>query len=455
MNIVYIHTHDSGRVMSPYGYRTVTPHLEKFAEDSLTFENCYCAGPTCSPSRAAMLTGMYPHQSGMLGLTQRGFSIDYSKHLVQFLNRNGYHTALSGIQHESGWYLDIEGNGKRIGYQEVLTASNAGIRDEDLIYWDKKNARKACEWLKDYKGEKPFFLSYGMFSTHRVFPDKIDGEISEGMAVPPYPIHNNPDTRHDYARYLTSLKSADECFGQVLNSIRETGHMEDTVILFTTDHGLAAPYCKCTLFDSGIGVSFIMRVPGSPANGAVSQALISQVDLFPTLCDLLNLEKPEYLEGISFADRFLDPCRKSRDEIYAEINFHTSYEPARCIRTERYKYIRYYDQDYLKINKSNIDESEMKDYYMSHDLEQQIKYGEGLYDLLYDPGERNNLVGNETYLNILRDLKQRLDAQMNKTGDFLLKGHPEIQKNWKVNKKECQKASSKNPDDYISLGASK
>lgn len=107
-NVLYIHTHDSGRVLSPYGYKVPTPEIERFARSAAVFRGAYCAGPTCSPSRAAMLTGTYPHQTGMLGLAQRGFSMDYSRHLVQFLNRNGYHTVLCGIQHEAGWYLNLE-----------------------------------------------------------------------------------------------------------------------------------------------------------------------------------------------------------------------------------------------------------------------------------------------------------------------------------------------------------
>ena len=158
MNVVYLHTHDSGRVLSPYGYQVPTPNLEAFAKDAAVFRNCFCAGPTCSPSRASMLTGTYPHQNGMLGLAQRGFHLDYEKHLVRYLNRHDYHTVLCGIQHEAGWYLD-EGGGALIGYQEELTEDNSGYRQEDLVDWDINNAKKVCEWLEQDSGEKPFFFA--------------------------------------------------------------------------------------------------------------------------------------------------------------------------------------------------------------------------------------------------------------------------------------------------------
>lgn len=454
MNVLYIHTHDSGKVLSPYGYKVPTPNLERFAGDAALFRSCFCAGPTCSPSRAAMLSGTYPHQNGMLGLAQRGFSMDYDRHLVHFLNRNGYHTVLCGIQHEAGWYLDTGQGARAIGYQEEITGSNAGYRQEDLVEWDQENARAVCRWLESRNDEKPFFLSYGMYATHRRFPDKVDGEINPAFVLPPAPIPDSPETREDFARYMTSVKSADFCFGQVLDCLKRTGHLKDTIVLFTTDHGLAEPFCKCTLYDSGIGVALMMRAPGITDGGSVIDGLVSHVDVFPTLCELLKLEKPAYLEGISFAPMLRAPKETVRDEIFAEVNFHTSYEPIRCIRTERYKYIRYYDTTYLGINKSNIDESMTKDYFMERELDTQTKYREALYDLVFDTGERNNLADNAGYASIRAELAERLERHLKRTNDPILNGAIPILPGWKVNKTTCGKASSKNPDDYVSLGLS-
>lgn len=451
MNVVYLHTHDSGKVLSPYGYQVPTPNLEAFAKEAAVLRNCFCAGPTCSPSRAAMLTGTYPHQNGMLGLAQRGFQLDYEKHLVQYLNRHDYHTVLCGIQHEAGWYLD-DGGGALIGYQEELTSDNSGYRQEDLVDWDVKNAGKVCDFLEHYKGDKPFFLSYGMYATHRRYPDTIAETINPDFVLPPPPVPDSPETREDFARYMTSLQKADECVGAILDTLKRLGRMDDTIVFFTTDHGLANPFCKCTLFDSGIGVAFMIRVPGAKANGTVIDGLASHVDMFPTLCELLHLEKPDYLEGVSFVPMLEQTSSTVRDEIFAEVNFHTSYEPIRCVRTERYKYIRYYDKDYLKINRSNMDESLTKAYLTDRGLERQTKYEEGLYDLLYDTGERNNLAGSPDYQEIKKQLAARLEAHLNQTDDPIRHGAISVKARWKVNKAECETASSKNPDDYVSLG---
>ena len=138
-----------------------------------------------------------------------------------------------------------------------------------------------------------------------------------------------------------------------------------------------------------------------------------------------------------------------RDDIFAEINFHTSYEPARCVRTGRYKYIRYYDTSYLKINRSNIDESLTKDHFMERGLDEQKKEEEALYDLVYDPGERRNLAKDPEHERILLDMRARLEYYEKKTADPIQDGPIPIRPQWKVNRRACQKASSKDPKDYV------
>lgn len=452
VNLIYIHTHDSGRLFSPYGYDVPTDNLKEFANDSITFNNMYCVNPTCSPSRASLLTGIYPHQNGMLGLAQRGFSLnDIEKHLCRFLKRNNYHTVLSGVQHETGFYLNVE-DSDYLGYDEVITDEISGMDKSDLFLWDKKNAEKVCDWLNKHKGQdQNFFISFGMNCTHRPFPSKIDDSINENYVRPCSPIFNNEANRKDYAKYLTSAKYADECFGMVIEALKKTNHYEDTIILFTTDHGVAMPFNKCTLSDKGTGVSLLMRVPNSIQSGISTDMLLSQIDIYPTLCELMHLEKPDYLEGKSFAKLFTEGCEESDEEVFTEINFHTSYEPARSIRTERYKYIKYYDE-YLNINFSNLDSSEVKDFYMQNGLTEFKKEKEALYDLYYDPDEQNNLIENEHYQDIVEDLRKRLACFQKRTNDPLLNGEIPILSNYKVNKKDCIDASSKNPDDYEERG---
>ena len=452
MNVIYINTHDSGRMLSPYGYDIPTENLKKLAEDSVVFTNAFCAGPTCSPSRAALLTGTFPHQNGMLGLAQRGFSLyNPEKHLANFLKNNGYNTCLCGIQHEYGWYLDLEKNGlHNLGYNEVLTTDSKSFKKEELHLWDRNNAVEVVKWLDNYNEEKPFLLSFGMHSTHRPYPVEVAEFIDERYIVPPYPITNNEENRHDHAQYMTTAHYADENIKMIVDALKRNNLYENSIIIFTTDHGLALPFNKCNLTDTGIGVSLIMKVPNADSNGKVVDSLVSQIDVFPTLCELLKLNKPDYLEGKSFAEAFADNKAFLDEYIFAEVNFHTSYEPVRCVRTKRYKYIKYYDETWNKVNLSNMDESVPKDFLMNNGLKEKVKYREGLFDLYYDPTERNNLVEDSKYKEVLEKLRKVLLEKQVKTDDPILKGALEIKKGYKVNKVECETASSKNKDDYIS-----
>lgn len=452
MNVIYINTHDSGRMLSPYGYDIPTENLKKLAKDSVVFTNAFCAGPTCSPSRAALLTGIFPHQNGMLGLAQRGFSLyNPEKHLANFLRNNGYNTCLCGIQHEYGWYLDLEKNGlHNLGYNEILTTDSKSFKKEELHLWDRNNAVEVVKWLDNYENDKPFLLSFGMHSTHRPYPVEVADFIDERYVVPPYPITNNEENRHDHAQYMTTAHYADENIKMIVDALKRNNLYENSIIIFTTDHGLAVPFNKCNLTDTGIGVSLIMKVPEAASNGKVVDSLVSQIDVFPTLCELLNLDKPEYLEGKSFAEAFADNKAVLDEYIFAEVNFHTSYEPIRCVRTKRYKYIKYYDETWNKVNLSNMDESVPKDFLMENGLKEKIKYKEGLFDLYYDPTERNNLADDSKYKEVLEKLREVLYEKQVKTDDPILKGALEIKKRYKVNKVECETASSKNKDDYVS-----
>ncbi len=451
MNILYIHTHDTGKVISPYGYNTPTPNMMCFAKEALKFNKAFCASPTCSPSRAALLSGMYPHQVGMLGLSQRGFEMDMSKHLVTYLKAQGFYTVLSGIQHEASWYLDHEKGAKMIGYDENLTTSIAGYKEEDFVLWDEKNALSAARWIHHHDGKQPFFLSYGMYATHRKYPSTIAKGIDPNYVKVPDNIMDNENTRLDYARYLTSLQWADENFGKVIQALKQKGIYEETIIIFTTDHGLANPYAKCNLNDQGTGVLLMIRDPKGRHNGQVTDALTSHVDIFPTLCDILQMEKPTNLQGESMIEVLRGDQDNYREYVFEEINFHTSYEPCRAVRSKQYRYVVYYD-DYLGMNLSNIDASLTKDEYLSAGIKDKKKYREALYDLRFDPLEKRNVIEDEAYKKIAIAMKKALHNHMEQTNDYMLEGLIAIDPQWKVNKKECIEARNASDDEFVSLG---
>lgn len=422
MNFIYIHTHDSGRIMQPYGYACETPALMKLAHEGILFRQAYCTAPTCSPSRAGMLMGMAPHNTGMLGLAHFGHELnDYSKHLGCYLKNHGYHTALIGVQHESG-----RSDHERIGYSEYCWNRLPTNHDTDYAHTEV-----ATQFLAGAKQlGKPFFLSFGLRCTHREYPELTPEELAEAeYCIPPFPIPDTPENRIDFCRYQKSVRIADECIGRLLRAVDEYGLREDTVIMYTTDHGVAMPQMKCNLYDTGTGVALILR---HPAFGhACSDALISHVDVYPTVCDILGAPKPEWLQGRSFlplmqALNTRSPEEKAsvdhfNDYVFSEVTFHASFEPMRSVRSERCKLIRYYFPGAEYHRTANVDASAPKDVYFSTKLSRLPRPKEEFFDLMADPCERINLVGNEAYAEEYAELSAALDEWMVRTDDPLLR----------------------------------
>lgn len=400
-NILYIHSHDTGRYVQPYGHAVPTPNLMRLAEEGVLFRNAFSAAPTCSPSRAALLTGQCAHSSGMLGLAHRGFSLsDYRRHIVDTLKANGYLTALAGVQH-------VARSWEQIGYDRYL-----GARSE---------AHTAAAAFLENPPDQPFFLSVGFHETHREFPSLESVEEARFVA-PPAPLQDLPEVRVDMARYLRCARILDDKIGQVLAALRSGGAWENTLIIATTDHGIAFPRMKCHLYDDGIGVYLVMRGPGGISGGKVIDGLVSQVDLFPTICAITGIREPAWLEGTSLLPLIEGKREEVRDRIFAEVTYHAAYEPMRCVRTKRFKYITRYDGRRRPVL-PNIDDGESKSALLSigwFPIEE-----EQLFDLFLDPHETRNLARDSSLRETLVELRQSLLDWMIRTNDPLLRGDTE------------------------------
>jgi N-sulfoglucosamine sulfohydrolase len=415
INVLYIHSHDTGRYIQPYGYPVPTPHLQKLAEDGILFRQAFCAAPTCSPSRAALLTGMAPHSNGMFGLAHFGFSLnDYHQHILHTLRKAGYYSALSGMQHIDNWENSGEPIGSRIGYDVLLTAE-----DERQGKHHTTVEQRAIEFLRSAPPQ-PFFLSVGFVETHRVFPEPAE-DINPGYLRPPDPLPDTPETRRDMAGFITSARTLDEKMGQVLAALDETGLAENTLVVCTTDHGLAFPLMKCNLTDQGTGVMLIMRGPGGFKGGRVIDALVSQIDLFPTVCELVGVEKPGWLQGRSLLPLVRGELEEIHEAVFSEVTFHVSYEPMRAARTRRWKYIRRFEPRDGPVL-PNTDDSPSKSLWMDHGWRTRPPASEQLYDLIFDPHEAHNLAGDPAHAQVRLEMEQRLHTWMVETGDPLLRG---------------------------------
>ena len=404
-NILYLHVHDAGRYVQPYGHAIPTPNIQRLAEQGVLFRQAFCTNPTCSASRASLLTGLWPHCSGMIGLAHRGFKLaDYRQHIVHTLKSAGYHTALCGTQHVAQPATDI-------GYDEIVDIP--GGRNVETI------ANAARRFLQR-EHDRPFFLSAGFNVTHRTYPEP-GWQEDDRYAMPPLPIPDTPETRRDMACYKAAARKWDDAVGIVLEALDKTDLAGETLVICTTDHGIAFPYMKCCLNQHGCGVMLILRGPGGFEGGRACDALVSQVDLFPTLCELLEIDPPRWLQGVSLMPLIRGEADEVRDELFTEVTYHAAYEPMRSVRTKRYSYVRRFDGRDRPVL-PNCDASPSKDVWLAAGWADRKPDEEALYDLVFDPVEVHNVAGDAARADVLADLRARLDRYMRDTDDPLLAG---------------------------------
>jgi N-sulfoglucosamine sulfohydrolase len=338
-NVIVLHCHDLGRFLGTYGVPSVSsPCLDAFADQSTVFLNAFATAPQCSPSRASMFTGRWPHCNGVLGLTSLDFAWDLAvdeKHLAEILRDHGYRTHLLGVHHESRVRSDDE-IGRRLGFDDVKTRGDA-----------RTVADRAVAALEKYSaGDRPFYLQVGFVEPHRQASDRdapgvtgflgadIVPDRSRGVTVPPYLIDND-SAREEIAELQGAVARMDEQSGRIIRAVRELGLDDDTIFVFTTDHGLALPRAKCTLYDPGLEVALMIRYPQRGWTTGRNDTLTSNVDLLPTILELAEIEVPSRVQGQSLVPHGV----ARRERIFAEMTYHDYYDPRRAIRTPEHKLI--------------------------------------------------------------------------------------------------------------------
>jgi N-sulfoglucosamine sulfohydrolase len=404
-NILYIHSHDTGRVVQPYGFQVPTPNIQLLADQGVLFREAFCAAPTCSGSRASLLTGLYCHNNGMLGLAHRGWKLnDYGQHWVHALRRGGYRSTLIGEQH-------ISEDPSVIGFDEVVEVGSSRAADV---------APLTIEALRGASSQEPWFMSVGFFETHRDFfaPTSVRDTL---YSLPPANLPDVVATRRDIAAFKASARSLDQGIGAVLHALHDFGLVDDTLVVCTTDHGIAFPGAKATLSDRGIGVMMIVRGPNGFSGGKVVDAPVSHLDVYPTLCDVAGVPAPDWLQGSSLMPLVRGEVDRLHEEIFAEVTFHAAYEPQRAVRSERWKYIRRFD-DYRYPVLANCDDSDSKDLLVAAGWGKREVPREQLYDLVLDPAEGENLAGRPEFAEPLAEMSGRLERWMRETDDPLLEG---------------------------------
>lgn len=405
-NILFIITHDTGRHIGGYGRGVSTPQLERLAADGVRFQNCFCTAPQCSPSRASAITGQLPHSHGLIGLAHRGFRLRPGVATTpKLLGAAGYQTVLFGEQHESTDPVGIT------GYQRHVKGEPHPIRCEDVT-------RKVVEFLADAPSQ-PFFASVGFFETHRVFTPSGEAPTDQ-VVVPPY-LPDDPATRRDFADFNGDLARVDACVGQILDALDHAGLADNTLVVYTTDHGVAFPGAKGTLLDPGLGIAAVFRGPGGFAGGRDLAALISNIDYLPTFCELAGVPIPAEVQGRSLVPLAAGEVASLHDEVYCELTYHAAYDPMRGVRTREHKYIRSYEYRPYWFP-PNVDDGYSKRLLAQNWQFREPRPRELLFDLTCDPNEQTNVARDPAYADVLADLRQRVDRHMAATDDPLSGG---------------------------------
>jgi arylsulfatase A-like enzyme len=343
----------------------------------------------------------------MLGLAHRGWSLnDYRHHLVHTLREAGYHSTLIGEQH-------ISKEPDVIGYDRVVKIETTRVHDVAPI---------AIELLRSARTDhEPFFFSIGFFETHREFFDP--GSVRDALySRPPANLPDDPATRRDMAAFKASARSLDQGIGAVLGALDAYDIADDTLVILTTDHGLAFPSAKASLYDRGLGVMLIIRGPGGFTGGKVNDALVSHIDIYPTICDLLEIRPPEWLQGVSMMPLVRGEAREVRDALFAEATYHAAYEPQRCIRTRYWKYVRRFDDSRTGPVLANCDDGPSKSLLIERGWKDHVLAKEQLYELTFDPNEAHNRIDDPAAASVRDELRERLETWMRETDDPLLAG---------------------------------
>jgi arylsulfatase A-like enzyme len=267
---------------------------------------------------------------------------------------------------------------------------------------------------------EPFFLSVGFFETHRDYfePTSVRDML---YSLPPGNLPDSSVTRRDMASFKQSARGLDHGVGAVLSALDEMELADDTIVIFTTDHGIPFPGAKATLSDRGLGVLLIVRGPGGFHGGRVNDALVSQIDIFPTICELIGIPVPDHVQGRSLVPAVRGNARDVNEAVYAELTYHAAYDPQRAIRTRRHKYVRRWGDRDLPVL-PNIDDSPSKDLLLHHGLAEMPRPREELYDLLFDPNESHNLAESPDHADLRAVMRERLETWMQTTDDPLLAG---------------------------------
>ena len=426
-NVVLIVADDLGLELGCYGNSVIkTPAIDALSAQGTRFDHAFCAVSSCSPSRSVILSGLQCHANGMYGLqhaTHKQNSHEWVQGLPNLLHAAGYRTCSIGKYHvapEASYHFD--------------TYANQGVMANRSVI---RMAENAEAWLKE-DAEKPFFLYFCFSDPHRAgtgfannarYPGVNEVKYDPKTLPMPWFLPDWPETRADLAEYYQSVSRMDQGVGRLMKALRDTGHADDTLVVFLSDNGIPFPGAKTNMYDPGMRLPLIARAPEQKQRGAVSTAMVSWTDITPTILEWTGAKAPTYpLHGQSFLASVSDPSVRGADEVYGSYQFHeiTMYYPMRMLRTRTHKYILNLANPLPYPTAEDLFDSptwqaalrRKEPRFGERPLETLVhRPREELYDLQRDPHELHNLAEDSASTVTLNTLRAKLRAWQDRTAD--------------------------------------
>ena len=314
-NVVYIDCHDLGDWLGCYGRPSLdTPHMDALAAQGARFGEHIAAAPICMPSRAAIYTGLMPHELGVTGQEALLLRDDAPPLAARFRDA-GYRTVLCGR-------LMVLNDPREMGFTEQLDTTREEQASTAAAFIETQGrARRAATApgarrtgaprvdtphtggaASARAGDAPFLLSVSFTQCHRPFGDRYDAGVAARVEVPPY-LPDTEATRRDLATLAWQIRDLDRRVGLILAALDRAGLAGDTLVVFTTEHGPAVARAKHTTYDSGLRTALLLRLPGVIPAGTVVDTMTSNVDLLPTVSDLCGLPAVAATDAAAGASR--------------------------------------------------------------------------------------------------------------------------------------------------------
>jgi N-sulfoglucosamine sulfohydrolase len=423
-NVLLLIADDLGLHTGSYGDKTaVTPNLDRLAEEGVRFTHAFCTTASCSASRSVILSGLQNHANGQYGHAHAEHHFSYLPHvkpLPSLLKDAGYRTGVIGKLHVNPlerfrWDMEKQGGGRNVF--EMAEQARGFIQAA---------------------GSQSWYLHVGFTDPHRAgqgFANQPYKNVSARkfdpakVAVPSF-LPDLPGVRTEVAEYYEAANRLDQGIGFFMEVLKQTGQLDNTLVIFTSDNGMPFANAKTNCYDAGIHLPLIVRSPEQGRRGTVNHAMVSFVDYVPTILDWAQAKGPEYpLHGKSFLPVLEQAHPAGWEEVHFSHTYHeiTMYYPVRGMRTRRYKYMRNLFpelefphasdlwasstwQEILKLGSRGMVGRRPVAKYLQ-------RAGEELYDVIADPDEVHNLAAAADHQAALVEMRRKVHAYRHQTKD--------------------------------------